>query len=119
MPAPILPINTAAPLLFLALRKIAHTPRARLQVGYRVVPRRGCPEPFIPVPPAGCAGPTPIRGQRPLGAALLLDRILAGGIVGEWLPMHLDRVCDARPLANRWLDAAEHPLPGICLDCRV
>jgi len=31
--------TAAAPLLWLGLKKIALTPRARLQVGYRIIPR--------------------------------------------------------------------------------
>jgi hypothetical protein len=91
--------TAAAPLLCLGLRKIALTPRARLAVGYKLVPPidtyvRSCEAPRVE-----------IEGLRPLGNALYLDRLLAGGIVGE-----------ALPLANLRIYAQQaNPLGG-CLD---
>ena len=104
--------TAAAPLLGPGLMKIARTPRARLQVGYHVVPRLGrC----IPAPLSGCcecapAGPAKVAAclpfiplawreiqvpwLRPLGVELYLDRLLAGGIVGERLPL-ANLICEA------------------------
>lgn len=100
MLAPIPSVGKAAPLLFLALQKIARTPLARLRMGYRIL--HGCECPY---PTGALGGPIECgrlvdRNLRPIGNALLLDRILAGGIVGELLPMHL--VCGATtvPLIN-------------------
>lgn len=74
--------TAAAPLLFLGLRKIALTPRARLAVGYKLDP------PPIDTYVRGCEAPHyEIRGLRPLGNAMYLDRLLAGGVVGETLPL--------------------------------
>jgi len=71
--------TAAAPLLHAALRKICLTPRARLAVGYRIVDANSVPR-------------TAVRGIRPLGNALYLDRLLAGGIVGETLPLANQRI---------------------------
>ena len=117
MVAPISPTTAAAPLLFLALEKIARTPRPRLEVGYRVMPRYEGPVCAALPPLVGecwAAGAPRLRGLRPLGQALLLDRLLAGGILGEMLPLAI--AGDPRPVANQALDfAAAAPL-GIFLD---
>lgn len=128
--------TAAAPLLWLGLQKIARTPTARLAVGYHLVPRIDCPPPgaicalpFVcpPIPPgrpvevADCIADLPVhlvpRGLRPLGLGLYLDRLLAGGIVGETLPLSL--VCLAMPLANLCVEAREHAPLGGMLDVRV
>lgn len=93
-------VTAAAPSLFRALRKIAHTPRPRLEVGYRIVPRHDVY--------AHEALRTEVRGLRPLGNALYLDRLLAGGNVG-----------DALPLANRRIEALQDPTLGMQLDVWV
>ncbi len=90
-------VTAAAPSLFRALRKIAHTPRPRLEVGYRPVPYRDVY--------AHEALRTEVRGLRPLGNALYLDRLLAAGNVG-----------DALPLANRRIEAMQDPTIGAQLD---
>jgi len=79
------PINplSASPLLFAGLQKIARTPLGRLAVGYRILPRY-----YI------CAH----CGPRSLGAAWLVDRIVAGGTVGEILPLSIVRDLDTVPL---------------------
>jgi hypothetical protein len=105
MLAPIYPPSAAAPLLFLSLVKIARTPTPRLRVGYQVTPRYPlCAErplrPFI----AHCVQTD--KNLRRLGQALLLDRYLAGGIVGTELPLSIAGAIDTRPLANLALDAA-------------
>jgi hypothetical protein len=71
--------TAAAPLLHAWLYKISRTPRARLAVGYRIVDANSVPR-------------TEIRGLRPLGNALYLDRLLAGGIVGEAVPLANQRI---------------------------
>jgi hypothetical protein len=71
--------TAAAPLLHAALYKISRTPRARLAVGYRIIDAHSVPR-------------SEIRGLRPLGNALYLDRLLAGGIVGEALPLANQRI---------------------------
>jgi hypothetical protein len=76
----------AAPLLWLGLQKIARTPTARLAMAYRLVPQR----------------------IYPLGARLYLERLLAGGIVGETLP-----------LANQVIDLLRDAPPGALLDVAV
>ena len=84
MPAPILAPTAAAPLLWLGLQKIARTPRPRLAVGYRLI----CRQPYGP----GCdCGSAPVAdpSKLPLGVRLRLERFLAGGIVGETLPLTL------------------------------
>lgn len=82
--------TAAAPSLWLGLRKIALTPRARLQVGYRLLPREiDCftPSCACECRPADMFPHWQIHGLRSLGNALYLDRLLAGGIVGEALPL--------------------------------
>jgi hypothetical protein len=77
--------TAAAPLLHAALRKVALTPRARLAVGYRIAEaelRRD----------TNSVPRVQVRGLRPLGNALYLDRLLAGGIVGEALPLANQRI---------------------------
>jgi hypothetical protein len=105
--------TAAVPSLALGLQKIARTPRPRLQVGYKIVPRQPC----IPPPGCGCGvssvnSPPQARPGafveflsrdfnhaqlqliRKLGAELYLERLLAGGIVGEVLPLS-NLQCDA------------------------
>jgi hypothetical protein len=73
----------------LGLRKISYTPRARLAVGYRLEPHCNT---FVR---ADAAPRVQVRGIRPLGNAMYLDRLLAGGIVGEALPLANLRIyCD-------------------------
>jgi len=80
--------TAAAPLLFLALRKIAMTPRARLQTGYRIEPSvDDCYTPAVACDRAHLLPHEQIKGLRPLGNAMYLDRLLAGGIVGDGLPL--------------------------------
>lgn len=104
--------TAAAPLLGPGLMKIARTPRARLQVGYHVVPRlgrciaaplSGCCQcaPAVPAKVADCVPLIPLAWRelqvpwfRPLGVELLLDRLLLGGIVGERLPLS-NLICEA------------------------
>lgn len=101
----------AAPLLWAGLAKLAHTPTARLPVGYHVVPRWPC-RPWFVLP--GCcvgeqflaakrlervdanelldllalnAADVPIVAEGNLGAVWQLERYIAGGIVGEVLPL--------------------------------
>jgi hypothetical protein len=112
MPAPIYPTTAAAPLLFLGLQKIARTPTPRLEVGYRIQPRYDVLPP--PIAPFWIAGPLTMKGLRPLGQALLLDRLLAGGIVGEELPLSI--AADTRPIINRMLDMSGPGQLGIFLD---
>jgi hypothetical protein len=83
MTAPILAPTAAAPLLWLGLQKIARTPRARLAVGYRIVCRNR------QYAPCGCGATQVDVSKLPLGARLRLERFLAGGIVGEVLPLSL------------------------------
>jgi hypothetical protein len=110
--------TAAAPLLWLGLQKIAHTPTPRLAVGYRLEPR--CPPWSAPccclsveeLAARAAAGDldrpqAPLPVARPLGANLLLDRLLAGGTVGE-----------ALPLANRRLEC-ERRMAGLLLDVQA
>lgn len=90
-------VTAAAPNLAYALRKISYTPTARLAVAYRLL-RRDLHE---------CER-ADIHGLRPLGNALYLERLLAGGIVGE-----------ALPIANQVICAAQDPLLGQCIDVEV
>jgi hypothetical protein len=101
----------AAPLLWAGLAKIAHTPTARLPVGYHVVPRWPCRS--LVRLPALCIGEQLLAAERlaqidenefldllalngadvpplvggNLGALWQLQRYIAGGIVGEVLPL--------------------------------
>ena len=80
--------TAAAPSLFLGLRKISYTPRARLAVAYRLMPRYDdCYVPSCACRPADVYPHYQIHGLRPLGNAMYLDRLLAGGTVGEGLPL--------------------------------
>jgi hypothetical protein len=93
--------TAAVPNLAYGLRKIAHTPRARLQVGYRLLPKEvDCYTPACECDRAQLCPHWEVRGLRPLGNALLVDRILAGGIVGEALPLANLEICvdQANPL---------------------
>lgn len=112
--------TAAAPLLWLGLQKIARTPAPRLAVGYRLAPRvdRPCGGTFSTcldicwhvgnVPPhLACRYlDTPVLIARPLGENLLLERIVAGGIVGETLPLanrRLEAECQGLyPLIDVW-----------------
>ena len=85
-------VTAAAPSLAWGLYKIAHTPTSRLRVGYHVVPRYDCAfdsaRVDLTTPALAHLKPrTEIRGLRPLGNALYLDRLIAGGIVGDTLPL--------------------------------
>jgi hypothetical protein len=116
--------TAAAPLLWLTWQKVAHTPTARLSLVYKIVPKnpcfvvRPCGPPKCPEPPGVLAecdllcSPkcAPGKLERPLGQKLLLERLLAGGILGEQLPLWLERVCNGLPLANRCINFDErHP----------
>jgi hypothetical protein len=128
--------TAAEPLLWLGLQKIARTPTGRLAVGYHLISRDGCPPPGAICAPPFVGAPLPPgppvdvadffadhpahlfpHGVRPLGLGLYLDRLLAGGIVGEFLP--LSRVCLAMPLANLWVEAREHAPLGGMIDVAV
>lgn len=86
--------TAAAPLLWFGLKKIALTPRARLQVGYRIIPRYiDCYTPSHECRRAELAPHWDVRGIRPLGNALYLDRLLGGGIVGDALPLTNLQIC--------------------------
>src|SRR2546421_160099 len=75
MLAPIYPPSAAAPLLFLALEKIARTPTSRLRVGYHVTSRYGdYPIANCVKHDSGAAAPR-LKSLRPLGQALYLDRL--------------------------------------------
>lgn len=100
MPVALYSVTAAVPSLFWGLRKISLTPRARLEVGYRILPQRDVY--------AHEAIRTEIRGLRPLGNALYLERLLAGGIVGEPLP-----------LANRRLEDLADSSVGALIDVTV
>lgn len=86
----------ATPLLWLGLQKIARTPTARLAVGYRLLPRHVS-----------------------LGTWWYLDRLLAGGITGEPLPLWTLGARDIRPLVNQRLDAEQFAPPGSFIDVVV
>ncbi len=90
--------TAAVPNLAYGLRKIAYTPTARLAVAYRLERRHDVED---------CAR-VDVRGLRPLGNALLLERILAGGIVGETLPIANQRIC-----------LEQDQLLGMCIDVVV
>jgi hypothetical protein len=93
--------TAAAPSLAYGLRKIAHTPRARLQVAYRLLPKEvDCYTPACECDRAELRPHQEIHGLRPLGNALYLDRLLGGGIVGEGLPLTNLEICidQANPL---------------------
>jgi hypothetical protein len=95
----------AAPLLSLGLAKIARTPRGRLEVGYRLVRRAIACDPNHVAEPCNrlrLAQDRPtafvqllatdwhhaqFQLRRTLGAEWAVERLLAGGIVGEWLPL--------------------------------
>jgi hypothetical protein len=119
MLAPIPPPTAAAPLLFLALQKIARTPTPRLEVGYRLVDSSLCLQRLGGPPPFAACERIVARDQRPLGQALFLDRVLAGGIVGEFLPMHRFCPADVLPLANLCIDAGVHLPPGQLFDVKA
>lgn len=104
MIAPLAPLS-AGPLLSAALFKIARSPSGRLAVGYHLVPRCGCSLRL-----------SRARGPRPLGAALFVDRLVAGGTVGETLPISIDRTLDTRPIIVRALQLAERQIVGSQLD---
>lgn len=88
----------AAPSLALALRKISYTPTARLAVAYRLISRYDdCYTPCCATP-AQCAPHYEIKGLRPLGNALYLDRLLMGGQVGDALPLTNLRLCIEREM---------------------
>ena len=93
--------TAAAPLLWLGLQKIARTPRPRLQVGYKIMPHYiDCYTPSCELRRAELLPRWEVRGIRPLGNALYLDRLLAGGTVGEALPLKNLQICidQANPL---------------------
>ena len=114
----------AEPVLGLGLDKIARTPRPRLEVGYRILWRPAC-APHAPIPCredlCGLAALNrprisakmgripgalrPAGALAPLGLELYLDRLLAGGIVGEFLPLANER-CEAGHRATPLLGAA-------------
>lgn len=104
MIAPLAPLS-AGPLLSAGLAKIARSPIGRLAVGYHIVARCGCARRLS----HAC-------GPRPLGAALYGDRLVAGGTVGETLPISIDRTLDTRPLIVRALQLAERQVVGGQLD---
>lgn len=97
----------AAPSLPRALARLAHTPRARLGLIYRLVCRSGnaprnsssCAardvQQGVNVRPADERRPQELDrdGLRPLGEALLLDRLVTGGILGTELRL---LECDAQ-----------------------
>lgn len=117
MLAPIQPPTAAAPLVFLALVKIARTPTARLALGYRLLARSACPPIASPCCDAGRMCRTVDKNLRPLGEGLLLDRLLAGGIVGQVLPLALARGCPCVPLANALVVAHQQAVPlGAAID---
>ena len=89
--------GSAAPLLWLGLQKIARTPTPRLTVGYRLMPRH----------------------VLSLGEWWYLDRLLAGGITGEMLPIWTVFPRDTRPVANQVLDLLREAPPGVLLDVVV
>ncbi|MBS0208440.1 MAG: hypothetical protein JSS27_05745 [Planctomycetes bacterium] len=107
MIAPIYPAASAAPLLFLALQKIARTPTSRLRCGYHVTARY---QPCLGWRAHNCRVGHAVtdKSLRPLGQGMLIDRYLAGGIVGTQLPLSIAGAFDTRPLANLALDAAHH-----------
>lgn len=130
MLAPIRPPLAAAPLLFLALQKVARTQTARLAVGYRLVPRwPAIVDVYIPADTwliehpqlvaAGVARRLADKSLHRIGEALYLDRLLAGGIVGEELPLSVLLPDVIVPLANLRLDAERHAPPGAILDVVV
>jgi len=85
-------VTAAAPSLSWGLYKIAHTPTARLRVGYHIVDRNECrfDSARFQIADPALAQLKPrveVRGIRPLGNALYLDRLIAGGIVGDTLPL--------------------------------
>ena len=115
--------TAAGPLLWLGLQKVRRTPTARLALAYRLVPPRGCcagshgspccvrtaeqlPDGLMAANHAGERPRSPLPVARSLGENLLLDRILAGGQVG-----------DALPLANLRIEAMAACLPlGLLFD---
>ena len=100
--------TAAGPLLGLALAKVARTPTPRLAVGYRLLaPCRPCPcqaHLLVREAAAGKRPATPLPMARPLGANLLLDRLLAGGHVGDTLPLANRRLDCEREAVGRHLD---------------
>lgn len=94
-------VTAAAPSLSLALRKISYTPTARLAVAYRLVPRYDdCYIPSCDCRRIETAPHYEVRGIRPLGNALYLDRLLMGGEVGETLPLTNQRICQDQYLGQ-------------------
>jgi hypothetical protein len=108
-----LPPTAFAPILPLALAHIARTPTARLAIGYRLTRQVASP---------GCRPPAPElarlessdklehvclvgQRQRPLGEALWIDAIVAGGQIGE-----------AAPLANFRCHQRQAAPPGSLLE---
>ena len=82
----------AAPMLWAGLQKIARMPTGRLPVGYKIIPRVAFEHPLnAPAQP------------RPLGVAWYVDRLVAGGIVGETLPLSIVRGLDTTPAINQAL----------------
>gem|GEM_PF-2110740 len=94
----------AEPILGLGLNKIARTPRPRLAVGYRLEPKAACNSASTCDLAARARAPQPnarayveflaqswshaqLQLTRTLGASLFLDRVIAGGVVGEVLPL--------------------------------
>jgi hypothetical protein len=73
---PLFPI-AASPSLPFALQRLARTPTARLAINY-LLRRQGCP----PQAASSPAAPVPYRC---LGAALYVDRLVSGGIIGTRL----------------------------------
>ena len=101
---PLSPLN-AAPSLFVTWQRVRRAPTARLAVGYRILPRT-----ILPPSPARC------RPLRPLGASLCVDRLLGGGIVGEALPLSIERHAHVAPLLLRTLEADQRYVLGVFLD---
>jgi hypothetical protein len=101
--------TAAGPLLGLALEKIARTPRARLAVGYTLVPH------LAPLGPDGAWADARLKARIQPGMALYLDFILAAGTTGEVLPLATlpaTRGVDDLPLANQQIVARQYPATG-------
>ncbi len=102
MVQPIAPL-LASPLLGAALYRIAHAPLGRLAVGYRIVPR------WLYKSHAQL-------GPRSLGASWYVDRLIAGGIVGEELPITIVRDLAPKPLIIQAIEADQRQVLGVNLD---
>jgi len=120
---PLTPQNTA-PLLPLILAKIARTPAARLAVGYKLECRPSLrPWNALPFEPSwitkACNSQVPPRWltfigaqgdpwlapfERPLGVSLLIDRLIAGGILGTVLPILDSVVCEEATRLGQCVD---------------